>query len=127
MDWESPYVLLLAIPALLLLIWIESKSAHPMSSGRKRALLVVRALLVILSLLALAGPARVVQSGKRSLVMLLDISQSLGDEGTQRVLDRAKAIRSSLPADVTCSLVAFGNEPKILPESAIPEIAALDP
>ena len=127
MDWESPYVLLLAIPALLLLIWIESKSAHPMSSGRKRALLVVRALLVILGLLALAGPARVVQSGKRSLVMLLDISQSLGDEGTQRVLDRAKAIRSSLPADVTCSLVAFGNEPKILPESATPEITALDP
>lgn len=125
MDWESPYVLLLAIPALLLLIWIESKSAHPMSSGRKRALLVVRALLVILGLLALAGPARVVQSGKRSLVMLLDVSQSLGDEGTQRVLDRAKEIRKALPKDVTCSMVAFGNEPKILPEDAPPALTAV--
>ena len=116
MDWESPFVLLLAIPALLALVWIEQKSAHPMPSGRKRALLVVRALLVMLGLVALAGPARVVLSGKRSLVMLLDLSQSLGEEGMKKVFARAESIRAKLPADVSLSMVTFGDEPKILPE-----------
>ncbi len=128
MDWESPYLLLLAIPAVLALLWIEQKSSHPMPSARKRMLLVVRALLVMMALVALAGPARVVQSGKRSLVMVLDLSQSLGADGAKSVVARAVAIQAQLPRDVECSFVTLGDEPAVLPpemklESSAPLIA----
>ena len=120
MDWESPYLLLLAIPAVFALFWIEQKSSHPMSSARKRLLLVVRALLVMMALIALAGPARVVQSGKRSLVMVLDLSQSLGEEGLKAVFARADAIHKQLPRDVECSFVTLGDEPSVLsPETKL--------
>ena len=128
MDWETPSLLLLAVPALLLLIWIEQRSSHPMPAGRKRALLVVRALLVMLALAALAGPARVVQSSQRALVLLLDHSASVGGAGLERAFARAAAIQSKLPGDVQTSLVAFADEPALLgagtPLAATPERAA---
>ena len=50
MDWASPKLLLLALPAFALLLWFENQSAHPMQGVRKRLLLVVRALLILLTL-----------------------------------------------------------------------------
>lgn len=120
MDWESPYLLLLAIPALVVLMWIEQRSTHPMSSVRKRLLLVVRALLVMMALVALAGPARVVQSGRRSLVMVLDASESLGEEGLKSVFARARTIQKQAPAGVDTSFVLLGDEPAVLaPETKL--------
>jgi len=58
LDWESPKLLLLILPALALLLWIESRTTHPMPPLRKRLLLVVRALGVMLAIAALAGPDR---------------------------------------------------------------------
>lgn len=122
MDWESPYLLLVALPLLAVLMWIESNSSHPMSALRKRMLLVVRSLAVLLALIALAGPARMMKSGKRSLVMMLDHSQSLGEEGLLQVYQRASRIRDQLPTGVECAFVAFGDEPSALPKDA--ELAA---
>ena len=116
MDWESPKILLLAIPLLALLLWIESKSAHPMEGVRKRLLLVVRAVGVLLALLALAGPARVQQSGKKAMVVILDHSQSMGGEGLTKVFARARDLRTNLPPEVECFFVALGDEAALLPE-----------
>lgn len=114
MDWESPLLLLLVFPALAFLLWAERRSAHPMSSERKRILLVLRALGVILALVALAGPAKVVTSTRQSVVLLLDQSQSLGDEGSSAALAKLQEIKASLPAGVEVSQVAFGDEAKLL-------------
>lgn len=116
MDWESPYLLLLSLPLVALLLWIEQRSSHPMSSARKRMLLITRSLAVVLALLALAGPARLVRSAKRAVVMVLDHSQSLGGEGLHRVMERAKQIRESLPSDVECFFVSLGSQPEMMPE-----------
>jgi len=124
MDWESPKILLLAIPLLALLLWIESKSAHPMEGIRKRLLLMVRALGVLLALLALAGPARVQQSGKKAMVVVLDHSQSMGAEGLAKVFARARDLRAKLPPDVECFFVALGDEAALLPDKAPLEATA---
>ena len=118
MDWESPKLLLFALPLLALLLWIENQSAHPMEGLRKRLLLALRGIGVLLALLALAGPARVVQTGRKAVVMALDHSQSLGDEGLAQVYAKAQELKTKLPADVECFFVALGDEAELLPESA---------
>ena len=115
MDWESPRLLLLAVPLLALLLWIENKSAHPMEGARKKALLLVRAVLLLLALLALAGPARVVKSDRRAVVMVVDHSQSLGETGVSEALKEAKELQSNLGSHVETSMVALGDEAALIP------------
>lgn len=123
MDWESPLLLLLVFPALAFLLWAERRSSHPMAAERKRVLLVVRALGVILVLVALAGPAKVVTSTQQAVVFVLDQSQSLGEEGSKAAVARLQAMKASLLSGVDVSLVAFGDEAKLLP---VDELAAMD-
>ena len=124
MDWESPKLLLLVLPALLLLLWIEGASAHPMGMLRRRLLLFVRALGVLLALAALAGPARVAESRRASLGILVDVSQSLGAEGAARALAEAERVRAQAGGD--SFVVRFAARPELLrddrPET--PEAAA---
>lgn len=119
MDWESPYLLLLILPALGFLLWVEGKSVHPMSSRRKRVLLIVRALGVMLALAALAGPARVVTSTQRAVVVALDFSESMGVEGLKIATEKARAMRASLPPDVDVSFVGFGTDARVMSGSVI--------
>jgi uncharacterized membrane protein len=114
MDWESPRLLLLAVPLLALLLWIEAKTAHPMEGARKRALLLVRASLILLGLLALAGPARVVKSSRKAVVMVLDHSQSIGEAGLKDVLAAASSLKDHLGSNVESAAVALGDEPAVV-------------
>lgn len=113
MDWESPQWLLAAVPTLLLLLWIEQRSAHPMGATRKRLLLAVRALLVLLTLLALAGPAWVDRSGKRVLGFVVDGSQSMGEQGVKVALAEYQRLRGELGAAALPFVVVAGREPAI--------------
>ena len=123
MDWESPKLLLLALPALALLLWFESQSAHPMEGLRKRLLLVVRAVGIMLALVALAGPARVSPTGKKALGIILDASQSMGTEGIEKGLAEARRLQGSLGAETESFVVLLGDEPALLPEGPKPDIA----
>lgn len=114
MDWESPRLLLLAVPLLALLLWIENQSAHPMEGMRKKALLMVRASLLLLALLALAGPARVVKSDRRAVVMVVDHSQSLGEPGLSEALNQAAGLRSRLGSGVETAVIAMGDEAALI-------------
>jgi Ca-activated chloride channel homolog len=113
-DWDSPQLLLLALPLLAALLWWDMRSVHPMQGKRKSWLLVLRATAVLLALLALAGPARLTLTGRQAVVLVLDHSQSLGEKGLAEVLARASALRAALPAEVECSCVALGDEPALM-------------
>lgn len=125
MDWESPKLLLLAPPLLLLLLWIEHRSAHPMSARRKRLLLVARVLAVLLGLAALAGPAQIRPTGKQALGILVDASQSLGEAGLAQALQAARQVRAALPAGTDSFLVSIGAEPQAIPDGPDPDLRAL--
>lgn len=114
MDWESPLLLLLIFPALAFLLWAEKKSSHPMSAERKRLLLVVRMLGIILALAALAGPAKVVVSSERAVVVAVDVSESLGEEGVQKATEKAREVVAQLPSGVDVSVIGFGDNPVLL-------------
>ncbi|MFO1485601.1 MAG: VWA domain-containing protein [Verrucomicrobiaceae bacterium] len=120
MDWESPKLLLLILPAVALLLWIESRSSHPMPGLRKRLLLVTRAIGVMLAIAALAGPARVTQTGRKALGIILDASQSMGAEGLTKATAEAARIRQSLGGDVDSFVVQLGAQPELMPEASTP-------
>src|SRR5205814_160277 len=101
------------------LLWAERKSSHPMSAERKRILLILRTLGIILALVALAGPAQVTTSTKQAVVLLLDQSHSLGDEGSKAAVAKLLAIKASLPAGVEVSQVAFGDEARLLQDEQL--------
>lgn len=125
MDWENPQLLLLAIPALALLLWIENQSAHPMSSVRKRLLLVVRALGVMLALVALAGPARVSQTGRKALGIVIDTSQSMGTEGLEKAFQAAQRVRNAIGTGAETFVVTLGAEAALLPPEPNPDLKPL--
>ena len=106
MDWESPYYLLL-IPILVgLLFWFDAGTTHPMSSGRRRALLIIRSLLVLGILTALASPWWTVKISEQAVVFVMDHSQSLGKRGLEKVYEKTAALREGLPGDVPVEYVA---------------------
>ncbi len=113
MDWLHPKILLLALPALALLLWFDARSTHPMGATRRRLLLVVRSLLVLLALLAIASPARLMTSRDQSVVFLLDHSRSQGDEGLQAVYEIAGKLRRSA-ASASAGFVAVGEDSRLL-------------
>ncbi len=88
-----------------------------MLGQRKRWLLMVRALGVILLLTALAGPAKVVTSTRRAVVIALDHSQSLGEEGLKSAVEKARALRKTLPGDAEVSFTSFGDETRLLSDA----------
>ncbi len=121
MDWAHPKLLLLALPAFALLLWFESRSAHPMHGLRKRLLLITRALIVLLALLALAGPARVTQTGKKALGIIIDASQSMGAEGLTKALDTAQQIQKQAGGSAETFLVRLGSQPELLSSDRPPD------
>lgn len=125
MDWESPKLLLLAFPALALLLWFESRSVHPMEGARKKLLLVVRAVGVILVLLALAGPARVAPADRQALGILVDASQSMGEEGLKNGLEQALAVQKNLGPTAQSFIVLFGTKPELLKQEGGQELNKL--
>ncbi len=116
MDWESPKLLLLILPAVALLLWIESRSSHPVTGLRKRLLLVVRAIGVMLAIAALAGPAQVTQTGRKALGIVVDASQSMGEEGLAKSMAEAERVQKALGGDIDSFVVQLGSEPALLPE-----------
>ena len=114
MDWEYPRLLLMIVPALALLMWFDARTTHPMSSGRRRWLLMVRALMVALAIAALASPAKVLKSTAQAVVFVLDHSRSQGEEGLGRVYAKAKELSEGLAAGVEVGFVSAGAEPEVL-------------
>jgi len=114
MDWLHPQILLLIPPALLLLVWVDARSNHPLAGPRRRLLLVARSLLVALVLAAMASPARVHTSREQSVIFILDHSRSVGEEGLRRVYEAAATVREGLGPRVPAGYVAAGQEGRLL-------------
>ncbi|MEZ5304705.1 MAG: VWA domain-containing protein [Verrucomicrobiales bacterium] len=117
MDWESPYLLLLIVPALALLFWFDARTSHPMSEGRRRALLLVRALLVVLAAVALANPAYVIKSDEQAAIFVIDHSQSEGESGIRAAYAAAEKLRGDA-GGAPVGYVAAGSASTVLAEPA---------
>lgn len=128
MDWLFPHALLLIVPALAVLWWCDLKSAHPMGPGRRRLLFVLRGLLVILAILAIASPARILTSREQAVMFVLDHSRSEGEAGINSVYAAAESVRATLSANPPVGYIAAGTSPRLIsypdrsPETVIPAV-----
>lgn len=95
-----------------------------MSGLRKRLLLFTRALGVMLAIAALAGPARVTQTGRKALGIIVDASQSMGAEGLTKAAAEAARIRQLLGSGIDSFVVQLGSQPELLPEAGTPAMQA---
>lgn len=99
MGFAQPHLLLLALPAAL--VWWTCR-------GPTRAGAVVRALILILLVLAAAGPfARIGEPG-RDLIVLLDRSRSMPGQAAARVREVLELARAESERGDRLALVAFG-------------------
>lgn len=117
MDWMHPEVLLLLVPSAGLLLWWHRRSTHPMPPARRRALLAVRATLVALVLLALAGPAFERKSAAQAVLFVTDHSASQGAAGLRAGISRMEQLAKTLPSGTHVGWVSAGEgvHPQRLP------------
>lgn len=114
MDWFYPNALLLILPGLALLFWFDLKSTHPMPAGRRRFLFLVRSLLLILAVVAIASPAKLLTSRDQSVLFLLDHSRSQGEAGMSAVYDTARSVSDQVDGSATVGYLATGEEGQLL-------------
>ena len=114
MDWFYPNALLLILPGLALLFWFDLKSTHPMPAGRRRFLFLVRSLLLILDVVAIASPAKLLTSRDQSVLFLLDHSRSQGEAGMSAVYDTARSVSDQVDGSATVGYIATGEEGRLL-------------
>jgi len=113
MDWVQPYYLAITLPVILLLWWFHRRSLRPMSRGRRRALLGVRSALVVITLLALAGPAWEETTDRQAVIFILDHSQSQGPSGMQAAHERTARLAAGLPSSAYVGFLSAGQTTRV--------------
>ncbi len=108
--FESPLALLLLIPAMALTIVLYLSARRRVGVGRRRAALVVRTLLLSALVLALAGFRLVLPVDRVATVFVVDLSDSVGNEGREDALAFLRETLDVIPDGDMAGIVAFGRE-----------------
>ena len=85
-----------------------------MPAGRRRFLFLVRSLLLILAVVAIASPAKLLTSRDQSVLFLLDHSRSQGEAGMSAVYDTARSVSDQVDGSATVGYLATGEEGRLL-------------
>lgn len=109
MSFTNPLALflLLLLPGLIFIAWPRR---NPLYRVRETVSLVVRSLIVLLVVLALAGISRVQQSDKLATVFLLDVSDSMGLNGQETGLTYLRQALAEMESEDRAGLILFGAE-----------------
>jgi uncharacterized membrane protein len=105
---ENPYVLLLAVPACVFLVWLQYYTLSGISRGRMWLAYLLRSAMVVLIALALAGLQMFIQRDALTVIFALDVSKSIPESERQRALDFIRKTRSLMKENDEAGLVVFG-------------------
>ena len=108
--FETPLALLLLVPALAFTLVLYLGARRRIGGGRRRAALIVRTLLLGALVFALAGFRLVLPVDRLATVFVVDLSDSVGNEGRQDALAFLRETLDVIPDGDVAGIVAFGKE-----------------
>jgi len=105
---EPGYLLLL--PILIAWVWWSGRRMLGVSRARRRVVLVLRSLVVLLIVFALAGLQAVRQNQGICTIFLLDASDSIPDKGKQAARDYIQQSLKAIGEEDQAALIVFGRD-----------------
>ena len=108
--FETPLALLLLVPVLAVTIGLYLSARRRVGAGRRRTALVVRTVLLTALVLALAGFRLVLPVDRLATVFVVDLSDSVGNEGREDALAFLRETLEQIPDGDLAGIVAFGKE-----------------
>ena len=109
-SFEAPLALLLLAPALVLTVGLYLGARRRIGAGRRRVALGVRVLLLSALVLALAGFQIVLPVDRLATVFVVDLSDSVGNDGREDALAFLRETLEVIPDGDVAGIVAFGKE-----------------
>src|SRR5688572_23919991 len=109
-SFEAPLALLLLIPALALTIALYLSARRRLGAGRRRLALIVRTALLVALVFALAGFRIVLPVDRLATVFVVDLSDSVGNDGREDALAFLRETLDLIPDGDVAGIVAFGKE-----------------
>ena len=116
--FETPIWLLLLIPALALTFIPHLAARRRMGVKRRRAAVAIRTVLISALVLALAGFQLVLPVDRLATVFVVDLSDSVGNDGREDALAFLRESLEVMPEGDQAGIVAFGKDALVerLPE-----------
>ncbi len=109
-SFETPLALLLFVPAMAITLALYLSARRRVGAGRRRVALLVRTTLLAALVLALAGFRIVLPVDRLATVFVVDLSDSVGNEGREDALAFLRETLALIPDDDVAGIVAFGKE-----------------
>jgi uncharacterized membrane protein/Mg-chelatase subunit ChlD len=109
-SFEAPLALLLLVPAMAVTIVLYLGARRRLGAGRRRFALVVRTVLLTALVLALAEFRIVLPVDRLATVFVVDLSDSVGNDGRQDALAFLRETLDVIPEGDVAGIVAFGKE-----------------
>jgi uncharacterized membrane protein len=106
--FDAPLALLLLVPALGLTVALHAASRRRIGVGRRRIALVVRSIVVVALVFALAGFRLVLPVDRLATVYVVDLSDSVGQAGREDALAWLRDSLKAMPEGDVAGIVGFG-------------------
>ena len=109
-SFDAPLALLLLIPAMLVTVGLYLTARRRVGAGRRRVALVIRTVLLGALIFALAGFRIVLPVDRLATVFVVDLSDSVGNEGRAEALAFLRDTLKVIPEGDVAGIVAFGKD-----------------
>jgi Ca-activated chloride channel family protein len=109
-SFDAPLALLLLIPAMLVTVGLYLTARRRVGAGRRRVALVIRTVLLAALVFALAGFRIVLPVDRLATVFVVDLSDSVGNEGRAEALAFLRDTLKVIPEGDVAGIVAFGKD-----------------
>jgi uncharacterized membrane protein len=109
-SFAAPQALWLILPAIGLTVLLSRAARHHLSTGRRRVALVLRCIVLSVLVLALAGLQLQLPVDRLTTVFLVDLSDSVGDDGRSEAVAFVREALEQAPSGDQAGIVVFGRE-----------------